>query len=1020
MKCVTTLIFAVIFVIQSSAYAQDEGDRNSSLDRFSEERFANGEELILTLRVENYTFGEIFAVKTEKGVSVEFEGFVQALDFPIFYNDQLNRFEGWFIRLENEFVLQTSLRNTDPLIFNSDVSGKIEIDRGQYQFIDTSLYISSDLLVSWFGIESEIDLQKLEIRLIPQQLLPFQQRLKRKKKQVRQSRSDEVIYPRLQRGFGLLSPQAIDLQLNASYTERNDNVVGSYGLLGGRDVALFNSQFFFSGNQNDWLEIARLQLNKSDENNRLFGINNLSNFEFGDITPVRQANGITAQQSRGFSIDNLSGGTDINLDATSISGEIQIGWDVELYRNGILVAQQFEVNTGRFEFNDIPLDAGLNKFTIRMYGPQGQIIERNEQRLLDRESINTGKLRYRASLTQTDRSLFGIERDNSRLQDDLGYNFSANFQYHLFNKTAINMGVVSQFGGDIQSNQLNLASNTAINEAILLGSNFQISDQGAYLGELSLRTELFGQSIAAFTQYTSTESETDASVSVPLTSEVDNFQALNAASTETREVNLIKREEGISTRLDISGQFRLSDQIGLSYRNELLLASKNDASHSTFRNSLGLTSRFINIFNNLTVINNQLNGDNQFGALSLQKPFGPVMARLNAGYTFDEAFAFNDVRFDLSWSPFEDISTRFVYSRQLDTSTNAYELQTSWNHDYFSLTSVLRQSDAAGFSGGISARLSFGGAPLQYNSVFNTITPLASKGTLLVRVFIDSNVNGIFDADEEVIEGITVTSVQSRRRGETDRTGIAVLSNLPTNVPTDITLDYATVEDPFLVPLIKGVAIKARAGSIDNLDFPLAVSNEIEGQIITVNETGIEIPLSRVPVELVNSAGIVKHQTETAFDGFYIFTGVIAGDYRLKVKDEYLERARYKTPPDVALHISNDTALLSGVDLYLEEKEFKQGYVPYIAKMRNTKLLNLFWEKSKDKPPLSVFNDTAFNLTMKNNFALGLGLFDSLDSAQRVCNLILNQYPDCQIHAHAIEINTQKQMSLSQLRALRN
>ncbi len=971
--------FAIILFLLSLScfsYAQSIAElANLSEDEKVQARFAEGEELIMTIRIDTFVFGEVFAIKKGDSVHVEFEGLLTALDFPIYYDEPLARYNGWYIKTDNTFTLSHSRSEGSPVIYGPESAEQL-LSLKDFTIVDNSLFISLARLNDWFGLGATADFQDLMLYLTPKQALPFQQRLDRKQQRISKGNNSEIKYTRLSRGFGLLSPQAIDLQLNSLYSNDRQELNSSYSLLGSRDIALFNAQFFLNGNNNKWLNNGRLQLSKSDEQSTLFGIDNLSTLKIGDITPVRQTNGATLAQSRGVLIDNLVRSNDINLDATSVSGEIQSGWDVELYRNGVLLGQQFEVQTGRFEFNDIPLYAGLNLLRVVLYGPQGQVVERIEQRILDRDAVSSARLKYQISLSQNNKSLFGLEESNSINNQDYGYNLSANAQYHIFGDTALNAGFSSQFGGDSDLNLATISTNTAVANRLILGTNFQADDQQNYQARISARGALWKQNLSLAVTYASSQA-----------------------------INETEKSQRVVSELDMSGQFALNDSVSLSYQNDLTLSSFEAGDRYEFRNSLGIASQFIDVFNNITYIRPVTGDELRFGTLSFQKPIGPVLTRLNAAYSYEENVDFNDIRFDVSWFPFENISSKFTYNRNIQNKTDAYGLQTTWKHSAFSLTGVLKHSDALGFSAGVNAQLSLGGAPIQYNSVFNSINPVVSKSSLLVRVFIDKNVNGYYEPGEPLLPDVKVLSLQSRRHALTNADGIAALTNLPDGRLTDITLDFSTVDDPFLVPLVEGVAIKARAGYVDNLDFPLAIGNEIEGIVYTINDKDVQIPISRSSIELLDSNGVVKYQAETEFDGYYLLAGVTAGNYVLRMNASYLDKMRLKAPPPVSIRISNETGLLSGTDFYLEPKEFAQGYVPTIASFSSEKMANLFWSKVKGQTLLSVFKKTAFTLERNQKTLIGLGLFESADIAQQVCESIQRKYDDCSVFAHAVEIN---------------
>ncbi|MFQ3208203.1 MAG: hypothetical protein ACI9IT_002366, partial [Glaciecola sp.] len=649
--------FAIILFLLSLScvsYGQGIAERGNLVgDDRVEFRFDDGEELIMTVQIDKFVFGEVFAVKKDDSVHVELEGLLTALDFPIYYDKELGQYNGWFIKPENTFSLSYSHSADSPVAYNPGTAEQL-LSLKDFTILDGSLFISLKRLNGWFGLGATTDFRDLMLYLTPKQPLPYQQKLDRKKQRIRNGRTNEAQYIRLRRGFGLLSPQAIDLQINSLYSNDRKEFNGSYSLLGSRDIALFNAQFFLNGNNNKLLNNGRLQLSKSDDENTLFGINNLSTFKIGDITPVRQTNGTTLGQSRGLLVDNLAKSNDINLDATSVSGEIQSGWDVELYRNGVLLGQQFEVQTGRFEFNDIPLDAGMNQLRIVLYGPQGQVVERIEQRLLDRDAVSSARLKYQVSLSQNNKSLFGLEDSNSINNEDFGYNLSGNVQYNIFGNTALNAGLSSQFGGDNALKLATISTTTAVANRIILGTNFQADDRENYQARINARGALWKQNLSF---------------------------ALTYASLQT--INDNEKKQKIVSEIDMSGQFSLGESVSLSYRNDFTLSSFEEGNRYEFRNSLGLASRFIDVFNNITYINPTSGEELRFGSLSFQKPIGSVLTRLNAAYSFGENIDFNDIRFDVSWFPFENISSKFTYNRNIQNKTDAYGLQTTWKHSAF-------------------------------------------------------------------------------------------------------------------------------------------------------------------------------------------------------------------------------------------------------------------------------------------------------------------------------------------------
>ncbi len=53
-------------------------------------------------------------------------------------------------------------------------------------------------------------------------------------------------------------------------------------------------------------------------------------------------------------------------------GILPTGYEVELYRNDILVGSVRTAVNDQYEFLEVPVDYGVNVFRLVFYGPQGQ------------------------------------------------------------------------------------------------------------------------------------------------------------------------------------------------------------------------------------------------------------------------------------------------------------------------------------------------------------------------------------------------------------------------------------------------------------------------------------------------------------------------------------------------------------------------------------------------------------------------------------------------------------------------
>ncbi|MCQ4051691.1 carboxypeptidase regulatory-like domain-containing protein, partial [Klebsiella pneumoniae] len=119
-------------------------------------------------------------------------------------------------------------------------------------------------------------------------------------------------------------------------------------------------------------ESLRVQAYRTDPDATLLGPLKATSVAAGDVsgfsTPLVSQSGV----GRGAMITNRPVERRDAFDRTDFRGELPNGWDAELYRNGQLLGFATNRADGRYEFLDVPLLYGQNRFEIVLYGPQGQ------------------------------------------------------------------------------------------------------------------------------------------------------------------------------------------------------------------------------------------------------------------------------------------------------------------------------------------------------------------------------------------------------------------------------------------------------------------------------------------------------------------------------------------------------------------------------------------------------------------------------------------------------------------------
>jgi hypothetical protein len=222
------------------------------------------------------------------------------------------------------------------------------------------------------------------------------------------------------------------------------------------------------------------------------------------------------------------------------------------------------------------------------------------------------------------------------------------------------------------------------------------------------------------------------------------------------------------------------------------------------------------------------------------------------------------------------------------------------------------------YGGGVQFFMAMGLEPRR-GHVMTDAQPMANMGSASVRVFLDKNLNGKIDGDDEPIKGAGFTINGGNQLARTDADGIAYLPRLPTYQNLDLALDPATLEDPQWQPQVKGVRIVPRPGKVNQVDFAVAITGEIDGTTYFQSK-GKSRPIGDLRLELVDGARKVVANVSSASDGYYVMTGVLPGDYWLRVSPEQLKRLGLVDTGMHVVTIKPDGTVLNGRDFYVLPK----------------------------------------------------------------------------------------------------
>lgn len=952
----------------------DDPAQFKNLQITSADRFSDGEELIFNISVDGIVLAELVGIKHENGARFLLNEFIAALDFPIQYTD--NAYTGWFISQDNLFDLQLP-DGLKPLRLLIDTE-ILEIETHKYVSKDDGLYINADELARWFGINLRFDFTDLNVLLYPSTPLPLQQKLARQNQSIKDALLNvSPILPRRNNDYQALSPQAIDASIGVKHSENSD--IANYSILGARDFAFLRSEFYLSGNQDDLLNDGRVKFSKKSVNNDLLGIG-ASQYEFGDITPVRTSTP-TANLSTGFAISNSRVNQLDDINYTNFNGPVQSGWDVELYRNNVLLDAQYNIENGLYDFRDVPLVYGLNSFEVVFYGPQGQMEKKQFARTVDRTLQDTRGI-YAASLNKLGDTLLNIRNVQQSLLDE-GYLFSGSYRQSVADNVNLRATTANQFGGDINLNTLSLGINARVLDNFLVGAEVVVDDQDEQQINTNLRTQFGTHTLLAQAQL------------------IKGLDANQQAAS------------GGSFKFTLSGVLQPLPNLRVSYLNELQsITELNGLKKTLIRNNLGTNIFDTRVNTGLTFENTESTSliDDQLTVekvsrhtfnLGLQRNFGRTFVRFQSDFLLNKSFDPKSLNLQLSRSFSDQLTARLTLSHVLESKNDIFDLNMRWRKNGFSIDSTFGYSEQTGLTAGLNMRFGIGYNPLTEQYMFKR-NGFANNGTLVLNVFHDSNMNGQFDAGETPLPDVEVRAVQAFKKGYSDQQGMAVINNLTDNFPTDIVLNQDSLPDPFMMPLHKGFSVTPRGGFIDTADMPIVYASEVEGSVFIYDEFDRENTGSNISVTLYDEAGNHYASTVSEYDGYYLFTDVLPGSYSIEIDTAYLTMNKLKNQSRQSVTLQQSGELSSGNDFTLYYQDINLRYVVSLGEFASKEVLNAFWLVLAKTFPAVLNGIKPYIFRSENDQSDVLSIYFSKDQnkATNQCDVLFQYGIDCEVITH--------------------
>ncbi len=896
------------------------------------------EELILEMRLGDFLLTDgIFGFANQGSLLLPLTDFVRALDFPINVDPDNGRAEGWFMSENRLFSLDLAAAQVV-------IAGeRVPLTPGLIEQQPSDIYVDVRTLAQWFPIDIKFELSNLLVLLTSREPLPLEARLARQQRReevISQRRIDQRDLPRKDVPYQWItwpvSDTTIDFIVNSTDTE--STISRRYNTLATADLLKLNADFFISGTNDDQISVARLKLGRQDARGGLLGRLDATNFAVGDIFGPQITHMTRTAVGRGFTFGNDPIGADTEFDSVTLQGDLQLGWEVELYRNEVLLDFRESQTNGRYLFEDVPLLFGVNVIRLAFYGPQGQQREEIQQIRVGADQLKPGTHAYSVSFNQQDRLLLmGDDEDQSTDGFQGKSRYTAQYKYGVNKALSVggNVASIPFEGGHRQYIGANLVAS--------LGQVYGRLDvtrdvSKGWAGTLSAQTRLFGASI------------------------LGEHTILRDFFSEEFEDTSNPRES--ESRLRLDGVIRLNPLPHVPYAFNITRQKDESGDVVTnVENRLSTAVSRASISNTLSYTLNQpaetASSDTLTGVFQLGGRIGEVRTRGQVAYNVHPEQELTSATLTGDWRVNPRFNGRAGISKSLTGSQlTTYTGGINTNLEYVAMGIDGSVDDMGDYSGTLSLTYSWGKDAAD-GGLRLASTPTAERGTVTARVFRDVDGDGRFtQGTDEPLKGIRFRSQRTEMPGATNEMGIAFVTGLDTYKPVSFEIDEASLEDPFSIADPEGVEITLRPGVPGEVNFLIVTTGEIDG-VVYRNEEGISEPTADVIIQLLDDTGTVVKETRSQFDGFFLLDFIRPGTYSLRIDPAQLERVRLPAVESRQVTIGQDGTILNGEDFLIGADQNKTPtFRAYLAAFSSVENAQDAWTTIQAELP-AIFADVA-------------------------------------------------------------
>ncbi len=809
--------------------------------------------LLFDVRVGQWRVGEgVRGYQTDNGVCVDLADIIIAFDLPVRLDKKSRRATGWLFEENRTFTLDREANIVQ--IMNKSQA----VAAGDVRDVPEGWCVDSVTLAKWLNVEVKADLSNALLIIKADRKLPFELAEERKARAGKfrpQAQFDLSSLPQAKDPYKFLRTPSIDVV--ASMGVSRDKRTGSrldarYEIYASGELAGASFDARLSSNDRGVPENLRLRGYRTDPEGGLLGPLNATHFALGDVSTNPTPLGVQTTVGRGGFVTNRPLNRTASFDRTTFRGELPDGWDAELFRNDQLIGYVQSRGDGRYEFLDVALLYGQNRFEVILYGPQGQVRRDVKMIPVGLDSIPPRETYSWAAVQDAGRDLINL--DGVEPSEFLGLRGGFGLERGIDARTSVAGSWFTSMLRGQRQNYLEGSVRRAIGPTLVeLAAAASLSRGYAVRGQILAQvgeTLVSGESAWLMGGYQSERYDRD-------------LRRLNGLSIDHsfkigRQYLPIRAELRHTLRTDGSTRLEIGSRLSFNL-NQINASAEVEWTKDSSRLGTNPPSRLDASF--------RLSG--RVGGLRLR-------GEAQFGLTGDSGF--RESKITGEWRAGEKSDWRVEAGYSASDKRGRLALGHTRRFTHFALTGQVEAASDGSVAANLALAFSLGPNP-HINGIRVASEKLASSGQAFAIVYQDENADGIRQPSEPVQNAVELTAGLAGRGEPTDALGRTVIDGLQPYEPVLIGIDASSLPDPFVQPATSGIVVTPRPGVPVMIELPLVAAGEISGNL--QREGGKS--LSGVDIELLDKTGRVIKTTRSEYDGFFLFEFVPYGSYRLRI-----------------------------------------------------------------------------------------------------------------------------------------